>query len=141
MRLVGVDFGQKRIGIAVGEREYQICSPRPLLSASGKLQTDAENIKKIVQKEQAHAVVLGIPYQPEGFSDRKLKVFFELAAKLQAMELKVYTIDESLTSLEAESDLRQSAKTARGVKKMRDSEAACKILERFFDQYASSKEE
>lgn len=128
MRVLGVDFGTKRIGIAVGESEFKIVSPRPALTASGTLARDAETISSLVKAESAERVVVGIPYNEE---DRKMeRICGLLAEELRKRGLTVDTVDEAMTSVGAEqvmTDLRGSQ-----VRRRKDGEAACRIVERYF---------
>ena len=58
MRLLGVDFGFKRIGIAVAETEPCIITARATIEASGKLATDAQRLVEMARKEEGDAGVL-----------------------------------------------------------------------------------
>ena len=61
MRVLGIDFGGKRIGVAIGETEHNVASPRPQIEATGTLRLDAVNIVSIAKKEEAAKVVIGTP--------------------------------------------------------------------------------
>jgi putative Holliday junction resolvase len=130
MRVLGVDFGSKRIGLAVGESEFAIVSPRPHILASGTLARDAEQIRIVASKESAERVVVGIPYNEE---DRRMeRVCGKLAEELRKLGLAVDTVDESMTSVGAEQvmgELRGSQ-----VRRRKDGEAACRIVERYFSE-------
>ena len=127
MRVLGVDFGGKRIGIAVGETEHNVASPRPQIEATGTLRLDAVNIAALAKKEEAEKVVLGTPVV--GTEETKMsRICRMLGAEIEKLGFSVDYVDESLTSVQAET--RQW--TAATIKKHLDSEAACQILERYF---------
>jgi len=131
MRVLGVDFGSKRIGIALGETEGRVASPRPALVPSGKLKTDALTLTKLAQAESAEAIALGIP----DYADAKMaNICRRLASEIEALGYQVHLVDESFTSVEAESVLLEMGFKASHRKRMRDGEAACRILDRFFEQ-------
>lgn len=133
MRLLGVDWGSRRIGFAVGELEAGIATPRTPLPASGSLQTDASRIAAMAEVEEVQRIVIGVPLQPDPDGDpRQQRLCRTLAAKLTAQGLDVAIIDESLTSVEAENNLRTSGEGAALRRRRRDGEAACLILERYF---------
>ena len=131
MRVLGVDFGGKRIGIAVGETEHNIASPRPSLDATGTLRLDAANILQIAKKEESESVIIGLPLV-EGEETKMSRICRMLGAEVEKLGLSVAYVDESLTSASAESNLKAQNWTAATRKKHLDSEAACQILERYF---------
>lgn len=133
MRILCVDLGTKRIGLAVGESEFSLASPRPALSASGKLATDAESISQKGKAEEADLIVIGIPFNE---SDTRMeRACRKLGELLEDKNWNVRYVDETLTSIEAESRIMGSTDlTAAQRRKVRDGEAACLILERFFNE-------
>lgn len=133
MRVVGVDFGSKRIGIAVGETGHEVASPRPAIPSMAGLAGNARALKTIVQKENADAIALGIPVNVE--NEMMANVCRKLAEELRKADLQVFEVDESLTSFEAEDSLRKLGWTAAKRDRYKDSEAACLILERFFQEH------
>ncbi len=131
MRLLGVDFGMVRIGLAIGESEHELATPRAPLSASGKLKTDAAAIAAVVKKEQVDTVVVGLPIEEDGVEGKMARITRLLAGHLQDLGLTVSLVDERMTSVEAETGLRQLHLKASERRKLRDGEAASLILERF----------
>ncbi len=135
MRLLGVDWGSRRIGFAVGELEVGVASPRTPLPASGSLQTDASRIAAMAAVEEVERIVIGLPVQPDPEGDpRQQRLCRTLADKLRAQGLDVALVDESLTSVEAEANLRTTGEPAAHRRRRRDGEAACLILERYFSE-------
>lgn len=130
MRILGVDFGSKRIGIAVGESEGKVASPRPAISPSGKLKSDAQTLVRLAQSEGAEAIVVGIPDYDD---DKMANICRRLASEIEALGYQVHLVDESFTSVEAESVLLEMGFKASHRRKMRDGEAACRILDRYFE--------
>lgn len=131
MRVLGVDFGGKRIGLAVGETEHEIASPRPAIEATGTLRLDAVNLAELAKKEAAEQVVVGLPLI-EGEETKMSRICRMLGAEIEKLGFTVAYVDESLTSMTAESNLGKQGWTSGTVKKHLDSESACQILERFF---------
>src|SRR5262249_13195213 len=131
-RALGVDFGFARIGLAVGERELGVFSPRPALTASGALAKDAAAIVAKAKQEEAEAVVGGIPMHQE--ESRMERICGQLGEDLRGMGMQVFTVDESLTSAGAQSALREAGFTAAQRRRVVDGEAAVRILERWADQ-------
>lgn len=130
MRALGVDFGFARIGLAVGESTLGVFSPRPVLKASGALKRDAEAIAAKAKAEEAEAVVLGLPLDDEG-GGRMAKICEQLADHLRALGCRVHLVDESLTTVGVHDELREAGVKASLRRKVVDSEAAVRILERW----------
>lgn len=138
MRLLGVDFGGKRIGIAVGESDHKLATPRPALEASGTLKIDANNINAILKREQASEIVLGLPLLIDqdavGTTDSKMsRIIRQLGGHLEGLGIRVHYVDESMTSVGATQALSNHDWTAATRRKHIDGEAACRILERYMD--------
>lgn len=138
MRVLGVDWGTKRIGIAVGDTQFRIATARRRIPASGKLREDALAILELARLEQAEAVVIGIPRYDEDAPNPVARVGTKLAECLEELGMKVYKVDEALSSVEAERQLRDSRPKAAGRCHARDSQAAAVILERFFHEEGAS---
>ena len=131
MRVLCIDFGGKRIGVAVGETEHNVATPRPQIEATGTLKLDAINIFALAKKEEANTVVIGTPMV--GTEETKMsRICRMLGAEIEKLGGTVEYVDESLTSVRAEEALKTQQWTAATVKKHLDSEAACQILERYF---------
>lgn len=133
MRLLGVDFGFARIGIAVGESEVRIANSRPPLSASGALKRDSDAIAALATSEEAIAVVLGLPIEESGNEGRMARVCRALAEHLRERGLTVYFVDERYSSVQAELAMANAGLSVRDRKQKKDGESACLILERYFD--------
>ncbi|MGV3615600.1 MAG: Holliday junction resolvase RuvX [Fimbriimonas sp.] len=131
MRLLGIDFGFKRIGLAVAESEAGFATPRLPFAASGALKRDADALHQLARKEGADAIVLGYPLGDEGEAGRMARIVRTLKEHLEALGNQVHLVDESLSSVEAEGVMLEAGLKASERKKRRDGEAACRILERF----------
>jgi putative holliday junction resolvase len=131
MRLLGVDWGSKRIGVAVGEEEHGILSPRSPLTPTGTLKKDAAMLVEMARKEEARKIVLGLPLEPGAIEGRMAKIARMLAAEIESAGISVELVDETLTSVEAETELWSEGVKAARRRKLKDGEAARLILERY----------
>lgn len=136
MRVLAVDFGSKRIGLAVGESETGIASPKPALSSKEGLRPNAVLILAEAARESVEAIAIGVPLDEDGEETPMSRVCRKLAQHLREEGWTVHEVDESLTSVEAESRLRSHDWTEAQRRKHRDGESACLILERFFAEHA-----
>jgi putative Holliday junction resolvase len=137
MRLLGIDFGFKRIGVAVAETEVGIVTPRPPLSASGTLKKDAEALAAFAKREEAAAIVLGLPVEESGEEGRMARICRTLAGLIEGNGVRVHLVDESMTSVQADGALRDEGLKASQRRKLRDGEAAALILERYIGGQAA----
>lgn len=128
-----MDFGGRRIGVAVGESGTGVASPRRDIEASGTLANDAAAIKKVVEAEGAALVVVGLPLDAEG-ETRMSRVCKKLGDAIAALGVPVEFVDEAYTSAEAERAMAEAGLKGSERRKRSDAEAACRILERFFEK-------
>lgn len=133
MRILGIDFGFKRIGLAIGESEFGVTSAKPAIDATGTLKRDAENLAAIAKREQVDLVVLGLPVEEDGNHGKMARVCQTVAEHLRGYGLRVELIDERYSSVEAEATLRQEDLRASQRRKLRDGEAARILLERYLE--------
>jgi putative Holliday junction resolvase len=134
VRVLGVDFGSKRIGLAVGDTEFGIASPRAAVDSKKGLAQNVPTLLETMKEEEAKAIIIGIPTLEERDSE-SAKVCRQFAQRLRDAGAEVIEIDEALTSVAADERLREHDWTAAQRDRHRDSEAACLILERFFAQH------
>ncbi|MBS1724600.1 MAG: Holliday junction resolvase RuvX [Armatimonadetes bacterium] len=133
MRLLGVDFGSVRIGLAAGSDDIRLPQPLKPLQASGALKQDAEAILKVASQEKAERIVVGLPLS-QGEETKMSRICRMLGDHLSAMGADVRYVDESMTSYEAESEMRRLGAKGSEVRKAVDGEAACRILLRFMEE-------
>ncbi|AQQ10151.1 Putative Holliday junction resolvase [Sedimentisphaera cyanobacteriorum] len=139
MIILAVDYGLKRTGLAVCDRDEIICSPLEVVELKGE--GLAERIAQTAEEYNAEALVFGLPYNmdgSEGHQARKVRSFAEKAARLA--ELEVYFQDERLSS-EFASDMLRPAELTRKKKKQRlDAVAAAAILKAFIEKRKLEKQ-
>lgn len=130
MRILAVDFGGTRIGLAVGDHPRGFPRALPALAATGTLAKDAAAIKAAAAKEQATLIVVGLPLDENG-ETKMSRICRMLAGKIEELGLKVETVDEAMTSFESEAVMREAGLKASEMKRKVDGEAAIRILDRW----------
>ena len=127
-RRIAFDYGDARIGVAVCDPDGIISSPLGVLrSEDKKLQSE---IEKIVAEYEPVQIFVGLPKQlsgAESSSAEKARNFGAMIAALTSTEI-VY-IDERLSTVSAQSKLREAGKSTRESKELIDAMAAVEILE------------
>jgi len=131
--VIGFDFGLKRIGLATGQTITGTSSPLATLQAVNH-KPDWESIESQIRQWRPDALVLGIPYLPDGGEGDITRAARNFGKKLeQRFNLPVYTIDESFSSIEAEQQLKQDTKIAKHNKHEVDKIAAAIIVQRWLN--------
>ena len=133
MRIMGLDFGTKRIGIAI--------SDELLLTAQGvdslyrnELKSDLEALAKLVRENNVEEVIVGLPLNMNGTYSAKTKEvveFVDLFSKTVTVPVKTW--DERLTSMQAERVLLEADASRAKRRKVTDKLAAQIILQSYLD--------
>lgn len=123
-RILGIDWGARRVGLAVSDPSQEFVFVRPQLEY--KNEPVVEKIVKIATAEQSVGIVIGLPIRSDGTeSDTTLSVR-KFANELSGqVDLPIIFVDESLSSFEAGENLSG----IRNKKNVLDSESAKVILE------------
>ena len=132
-RLLGVDFGRVRVGLAVSDPERRIASP---LATYHRRDTakDAEFFRSLVVKEQVGALVVGLPVHLDGTEGQKAAEARAFGRWLgETTGLPVVFYDERFTTVEAESALWEAGLTHKRRKARRDRVAAQILLQAYLD--------
>jgi putative Holliday junction resolvase len=103
-RIVGIDLGERRIGVAIGDPAVLTASPFATLSRGKSVMDDAAAIARIAAEQGAEALVVGLPINMDGSEGRQATRTREWAeAVAAATGLALRYRDERLTSERAES--------------------------------------
>ena len=134
-RFLGIDYGKKRIGLALSDIMAIFAQPFDVIESKG-IKNDALNILKISKENSVSCIVIGIPIRldtSEGEMAELTKEFIEELKKLTT-EIKIDVIDERLTTMQAERMLTEEANMSREKRKnVRDKIAATFILQTYLD--------
>lgn len=131
MRLLGIDFGLKRVGLALTDEGGRMAFPRPALERTSNDALVAE-IGRMAAEEKIEAVVLGLPIAMDGQETDLSRQVRNLARRITSKTgLPVHLVDERLTSAEAQARLREVGVSSRKMKGKLDSGAAVLILEAY----------
>jgi putative holliday junction resolvase len=140
-RIVGIDLGTKRIGVAVSDGLGLTAQPHATIERKGGVR-DLQAIAAVAQAVGAERVVLGLPLDPDGEEGRAAKSARAFAERLQqALGLPVELIDESFSTVEAEEVLLAADLSRARRKQVIDRVAASVILQRWLDARGVAKRE
>ena len=133
-RWIGIDYGTRRIGIALSDPGESIASPAATLSASGSPHGDARNILAWADENEATGVVVGLPLNMDGTAGPQAKLSENLAKHLEQLgTCVVHLWDERLSSYQADAYMAEGGIRPSRRKRFRDALAAQIILQSFLD--------
>jgi putative Holliday junction resolvase len=131
--LLAFDFGERRIGVAVGETATGIANPLTTIAANGNDARFAA-IEKLVREWHPQGFVVGRPRHADGAEHPVARLATRFARRLAGRyDVPVVLVDETLTSQEAEATLRSTRARAARPGDV-DALAASLILQSFLDQ-------
>jgi putative Holliday junction resolvase len=133
-RVIGIDLGTRRIGVAVTDGLGLTAQPHATLARHGG-QRDLDAIGAVVREFDAERVVLGLPLSPEGEVGRAARSAQAFAERLRAaLAIPVDLIDESFSTVEAEEVLLRADVSRARRKEVIDRLAAAVILQRWLNR-------
>ena len=127
-KIMALDIGTKRIGIALSDYLRVIATPHSTISRIPEKEAIA-NIVKIANENRVKAIIIGVPINMDGTQGKQAKDCIDFSQKILGFDI-IYE-DERLTSEEAENRLRARKIDFRKNKGLVDMESACVILEQY----------
>ncbi len=132
MRYLAIDYGKKRIGLAVCDADETIASPLTVLTSRGSLIADIVNV---VKDEQIDAVIVGLPINMDDTEGPQAKRTRDFARQLEKqIDIPLHFHDERLSSFDARQKLIGLDLTRKKKKKHIDAIAAATILDCFLEK-------
>ncbi|MBI4205466.1 MAG: Holliday junction resolvase RuvX [Betaproteobacteria bacterium] len=131
--VLAFDFGEKRIGVAVGDLAVGIAHPLTTVSAEDN-RTRFAAIAALIEEWRPVELVVGVPAHADGAEHELGRLARRFAQRLEGrFRLTTRLIDERLTSRAAESGLRQQGVRGEKLKATLDAAAAREILQAYFE--------
>ena len=131
MRVLGLDVGDRRIGLALSDPTGMLASPFGFVERGP---SDIADILRVAQENEVEEIVVGMPLSMSGDSGAqagKVRGFVrELRSKT---DLPIKTVDERLSTVQAQGMLRQSGRRRQRDRGELDAAAAAVILQAYLD--------
>ena len=132
-RSLGIDFGEKRVGLALSDRSNLIASPFKTINYINEIDL-VEQLKIIVIENDIENFVLGLPINMKGEDTAQTKLVRKFKDSLSTLELPIIFEDERLSSISAKNSLMlQNIKTGHNKPEI-DKTAAAIILQQYLDK-------
>lgn len=140
MRVVALDLGTRRIGVAVSDAGGTMATPYSVIERSGDTEADRARVAEIVTEVGAGMVLVGLPLSMDGRKGPAARAALEEAEALRGvLDVPVESYDERLTSVSANRALTEAGVTGRRRQKARkagavDQAAATVLLQSWLDK-------
>ncbi len=135
-RVIGLDHGSRRIGVAVGDTETGLAFARPALRRTQEA-ADLKALRDLATAEGTNTYVVGLPLNMDGSEGPQAAAARAFGAKLAVGGGAVEFVDERLTSWQAGEDLAASGRRPARRSGELDSVAARLILQEYLDVRAA----
>ena len=132
-RCLGLDLGDKRIGLALSDALGWTAGPLPTLTRVG-WKKDLAALRSLISAHEVRRIVIGLPLRMDGLEGERARRTRDFVDRLRsALPIPVETWDERLTTVEAERALLQADLRREKRRKVVDSVAAILILQGYLD--------
>jgi putative pre-16S rRNA nuclease len=137
MRVMALDVGEKKIGIAISDALLLTAQARPTLRRKD-LKSDIFNLGRLVEENEVHEIVVGQPLHMSGKQSLQSERVTKFADELRkALQIPIVFWDERLTSFAAEQHLEEMGLKWRQRRDHIDKIAAMMILQSYLDNRSS----
>lgn len=134
MRVLGIDLGSRRIGIAMSDPGQTLASPHTVVYRGKRRADDHQEIAAIVTEWEVGRVIVGLPLSLDGSMGRAAKAAVREAKELGVVTgVPVETYDERLTTVSAHQILREQGVAGKDRKDVVDKVAAAVLLQAWLD--------
>ena len=140
MRVLGLDHGERRIGVAVSDATGTIATPHSVIDRRGQDVSDV--LRSVIDEYDVEVIVVGLPLHlsgDEGASAKSARSFAEAVA--EATGLPVALQDERFTTVTAEAALLEGGVRRRERREVRDKVAAAVMLQGYLDSKRSDDDD
>jgi len=142
MRILGLDVGDKTIGVAVSDELGITANPVCVIQRSASIKKDISEVRRLAQDYTVEKIVVGMPLMLDGsvgVQAQKVQAFVEELRKRTTIPVEVW--DERLTTSQVERVLIEMDQSRAKRKKQLDKLAAAIILQAYMDSHRSTHEE
>jgi len=137
MKVLALDIGEKRIGVACGDTAARVALPVCVLDA-GEVLSNSKRFRNLMEEHEPELLVVGLPISLDGTLNHQAERVKQLAERIGAFwDLPLAYQDERLSSVEAKRYLRDAGCTERDMRGKIDMLAASLILQAYLDANVS----
>jgi len=133
-RCLGIDFGTRRIGLALSDSTGNLATPLPFLENTSLKEVIAK-FQELVESHGVKTIVIGLPRNMDGSYGPSAQKVREFITEIQPhIPAEIISQDERLTTAQATRGLSQMGLNQKDLRKKVDSSSAALILQQFLDR-------
>ena len=132
MKILGIDYGDRKIGLAISDENQHLAS-RLLTLENRSIGNTIEDIKEIIREKEIEKIIIGIPVGLKAESEQGKKTKKFINDLLEKINITVETMNEVFTSKMAEENLLNAGIKRENFREVIDQEAARIILQDHLD--------
>ncbi len=141
MKILGVDHGNVRIGIAISDESCSLARPLTIILHTSRAK-DAEEVCRIAQEEGCGKIIVGLPYDSDGGEGPRARSVLRFVEQLSSTCcVPVTTWDESFSTQNVISTSVQMDKSRNSRRQPLDDKAAALILQNYLDHCPRTPED
>lgn len=135
MRILAIDFGTKRIGLAIADFPGKIATPLAVIKRKNSKQA-ADDIAKVIAENDVGKLIMGIPYNTDGSKGKLADDIERLGGKLKKRNasIDVEYVDETLTTSDAENKMIEAGVPRSKRKEVIDKISASILLQEYLEE-------
>lgn len=142
MRIMGLDLGDKRIGVALSDPMGWTAQGLEVITSKGSTEADIKKIKEVAMQYEVERVVVGLPRNMDGSPGPRAEKARAFAGRLaKALDLPVEMWDERLTTVAAERLLIEADMSRARRRQVIDKMAAALILQNYLDSRSNKEKQ
>ncbi len=143
MRILGIDYGEARVGIAVTDLLGITAQGLETIQRNGSDKVILRRLDEIFEKYEVDTIVVGMPLNMNGTMSERAKITEQFVHKLKCKynKMKIETIDERLTTVEAHKTMNFLEVNKNKKRNIVDTISAVYILETYLNKIKNLKEQ
>jgi len=141
VRVLALDIGEKRVGVAVSDPTARVATPLEVLDAT-EASRPGGKLQRIIEDYEVETVVVGLPLSMDGTEGPQARRVRETADRMaRFLPITIQFVDERLSSVEAKRRMREAGLDERRQRGSVDMVAASIFLQDYLDAQAASSSE
>jgi len=134
VRILGIDPGDRRIGLAIGDTEVAVATGLPTLERPSPAASLVEPLRRVCREQGVQRIVVGVPVNMDGSHGERARLALAFAQQLRdALGIEVETWDERLTTRQADRAMLEGDLSRKKRKQRVDRLAAQLLLQSYLD--------
>ena len=131
-RYLGIDYGEKRIGLSLSDPLKIIASDYDVLE-NDNIKNVLNKLEKIIKEKEVEKIILGFPYNMNGTVGFQAEIVLNFKKELEKFEIPIILVDERESSKKAESIMKELKVNNKKIRYTSDKKAASIILQDYLD--------